>query len=154
MRGAAVLTALIIGASGLATTACGQRQPAAHAAGRPPATACAAGSSPPSTTLTISNADNGQVRCITVGAHVLVYLSGTLARKWAPIHADQGVLRPEANGRLALKIGVTGAFYAAVRPGTTRLTSTQSICQQAGSDGCGAPNDFHVTVIVSRSSHE
>jgi hypothetical protein len=147
MRGAAVLTAMIISASGLAAAACGQQQLDAHVPARAP-TKCPARPSSQVTTVTISNADNGQVRCIRVGGQLQVYLTGTLAHKWSAIHSGSPALTPVANGRLALKVGVTGAFFAAARPGTARITSTRSMCVH-GTPSCGTPMVFHVTVIVA-----
>jgi hypothetical protein len=148
MRGAAVLAAMIIGGPGL-TAACGQQQAAVLAPAGSPAPRCTAPASPQAVTLTIKNADNGQVRCAGIGEHVLVYLSGTPAHKWGPIHSSSKALTPEANGRLALKVGLTGAFFAATHPGTASITSTRSTCQRGASTGCGTSMVFHVTVVVS-----
>jgi hypothetical protein len=151
MRGAAVLAAMIISASGLAAAACGQQQldarVPAHVPARAP-TKCPARSSAQVSSVVINNADNGRLRCLRVGEQLQVYLTGTLAHEWSAIHSDSGVLTPVANGRLALKIGVTGAFFAAARPGTARITSTQSRCAP-GTPSCGTSKVFHVTVIVA-----
>lgn len=152
MRGTAVLAAMVISVSGLAA-ACGQRQAGTLTPVRSPAAQCVSPSSPQVTTLTIDNADNGTVRCISVGSHVLVYLSGTLAHKWAPIHSDSGALTPEANGRLALKVGLTGAFFAAAHQGMANITSTRSTCQQSMSANCGTSMTFHVIIVVSGPPH-
>jgi hypothetical protein len=100
--------------------------------------------------LTIGNADNGAVLCVRVGDHVAVFLNGTLARKWAPIHSDSRVLTPEANGRLALRAGWTGAFFTAAHPGSARITSMRSACKPGASGDCGTSMVFHVTVVVSQ----
>ena len=152
MRGASLLAAtVIIGLSGL-TAACGQQQAAARPADRAGTAKCAAAASlsSPGATLTIDNADNGTVVCVPVGAHVIVFLSGTQARKWTPIRSDSGALRSQPSGVLALRIGVTGAFFAAAHHGIARITSTRPGCQQGASAGCGTSLVFHVTVVVSR----
>lgn len=154
MRGTIVLAAMIISASGLAAAACGQQQldaPAPARATTVPARAparCPARSSSQVTSVVINNSDNGQVRCVRVGEQLQVYLTGTLAHKWSPIHSDSGTLTPVANGRLALKVGLTGAFFAAARPGTAHITSTRSMCA-SGTPSCGTSTTFHVTVVVA-----
>jgi hypothetical protein len=142
--------AAIIGAAGV-IAACGS-QPAAAA---PPGTAArctvsATHAASSAVTVTLSKADNGAVLCVRVGDHVAVFLSGTLARKWAPIHSDSRALTPEANGRLALRIGWTGAFFTAAHPGSARITSTKSACKPGASGDCRTSMVFHVTVVVSQ----
>ncbi len=165
MRRASIrAAAAIIGAAGV-IAACGSQSAAAPAANQgtaaprgtavPPGTAarCTVSATPAASsaaTLTIGNADNGAVLCVHVGDHVAVFLSGTLARKWAPIHSDSRVLTPEANGRLALRIGWSGAFFTAAHPGSARITSTRSACKPGASGDCGTSMVFHVTVVVSQ----
>lgn len=158
MRRASIRAAAIIGAAGV-IAACGSQSAAAPAANRgtaaPPGTAarCTVSATPAASsvaTLTLSNADNGAVLCVRVGDHVAVLLSGTLARKWAPIHSDSRALTPEANGRLALRVGWTGAFFTAAHPGSARITSTKSACKPGTSGDCGTSMVFRVTVVVSR----
>ena len=150
--------AVIIGAAGV-IAACGSQPAAARAADQgtaaPAGTAarCTFSATPAASsaaTVTLSNADNGAVVCVRVGDHVAVFLSGTLARKWAPIHSDSRVLTREANGRLALRAGWTGAFFTAAHPGSARITSMRSACKPGASGDCGTSMVFHVTVVVSQ----
>ena len=120
MRGAAVLTAMIISASGLGAAACGQQQldarVPAHVPARAPAK-CPARPASQAMIVTISNADNGQVRCVRVGGQLQVYLTGTLAHKWSAIHSGSPALTPVANGRLALQGSAPGAPLLPPDPG-------------------------------------
>jgi hypothetical protein len=147
-----LVAAAIISAAGM-TTGCGSAQGTA-APHRAIATRCTmpAASRPGSgAMMTIGNADNGKVLCVKVGARLAVYLRGTSARKWLPIHASSPALVPEADGRLALMLGVTGAFFSAVHAGTAHLSSTRSGCQPV-TRRCETSMVFHVTVIVSPPS--
>ena len=160
MRRASIrAAAAIIGAAGV-IAACGSQSPAARAANRgiaaPQGTAArctisATHAASSAATVTLSNADNGAVLCIRVGDHVAVFLSGTLARKWAPIHSSSRALTPEANGKLALRIGWTGAFFTAAHPGGARIMSTKSACEPGASGDCGISMVFRVTVVISQS---
>jgi hypothetical protein len=159
MRRASIrAAAAIIGAAGV-IAACGSQSAAARAADQgtaaPSGTAArctisARHAASSAATVTLSNADNGAVLCVRVGDHVAVFLSGTLARKWAPIHSDSRALTREANGRLALRVGWTGAFFTAAHPGSARITSTRSACKPAASGDCDISMVFHVTVVVSQ----
>jgi hypothetical protein len=170
VRSVPVLTAVIIGAAAV-ILGCGQQH--GVAAGAPEATAPAA-SSPASIapacrgggpamharSLTVTNADNGESLCVTRGTAVAVYLKGTPARKWAPIHASSAVLAPAANGALTLALGVTGASFTAAQAGTAVITSSRPACGSGvppgdsapatGTLACGAVLAFHVTVTVVR----
>jgi len=88
---------------------------------------------------------------------VAVYLQGTAARRWGPIHASSPALTPVANGRLALRVGMTGAFFKAVKPGVAVLTSALASCPggEAGRrtpSPAGAPckmgTVFRLTLVV------
>jgi hypothetical protein len=165
MRSVPVLTAAIIGAAAV-ITGCGQQHPGSGAAAPAPsaspshpvvACANAAPAAQPSK-LTITAADNGRSFCVTRGTGVVVLLRGTPARKWSPIRASSTVLQPHANGEFTLAIGVTGASFAAVRPGTAIISSGQPACGPSttpkgsspgsGTLECGAILVFRVTVTV------
>ena len=163
MRRVPVLTAAIISAAAV-ITGCGQQHPGSGAgAPKPsaspshPVVACAnaAPAAQPSK-LTITAADNGRSFCVTRGTSVTVFLKGTQARKWSPIRASSTVLQPRANGELTLPIGVTGATFAAVQPGTAIISSGQPACgppngsssSGSGTLECGAILVFRVTVTV------
>lgn len=117
----------------------------------------------PGKSLLLSNTTMGKTYCVSVGTGVLIFLHGTPSLRWAPIRVSSNVLQPRANGRLALALGVTGASYAAVRPGTAIITSYRPACAgsvptaSAGSPAavaspptmmCGALIGFRVTVVV------
>ena len=151
MRCRSILAAAVItGASGLAA-ACGSQQAAAPPAVRASVSPCGPGvsSAQAGATLTIDNADNGAVACVRVGAHVMVLLSGTATRTWTSIRSDSGALAPQANGKLTLRMGVTGAYFAAVRRGVVRITSTRPGCRPDSAARCGTSSVFRVTVRVS-----
>ena len=167
MRGTQVLTAVVIGAAAV-IAGCGQQHPGPGAA----AASSSSASAPPGSVaatcrsairgkrLTITAADNNKSFCVTRGTNVAVFLKGTAARKWAPIHVSSAVLRPSANGELTLAIGVTGASFMAVHPGTAVLTSGRPACGPGvppgdsatgtGTFSCDAIIAFRVTVTVVR----
>jgi hypothetical protein len=165
MRGTQVLTAVIIGVATV-LSGCGQ-QPGTGAAAAPSPSAATPGSGAAAcrpgthgTRLAVTTADNGKSFCVTRGTNVVVFLKGSVARKWAAIHASPGVLVPHANGELALPIGVTGASFLAVQPGTAVITSSRPACGPGvppgdsatgtGSLSCDAIIAFRVAVTVIR----
>jgi hypothetical protein len=101
-------------------------------------------------------ADNGKLLCVRQGVGVLVTLQGTLASKWAPIKASSTALSRQANGRLALPLGVTGAYFVAVHPGMSVITSSRAVCGHSPSASpghtmtCDSRLAFHVTLKVVR----
>jgi hypothetical protein len=144
MRGVPLLAAAVIGAAAV-LSGCGQQHPATGpAAPKPPsgsssAVSVACGGRPVAHgKLTITGADSGASFCVTRGTNVTVFLKGTPARKWAPIKASSSVLRPSANGELALALGVTGASFAAARLGTVAITSSRPACGRSSPPGDGA----------------
>lgn len=162
----AALAAVVIGACAL-TAACGNGQPGrsgggagggpsgGHAAGCTATPRAAAGQ-----LVTVSNRDNGKVLCVSKGTTVAVYLQGTPARRWGPIHTSSPsspALTPVASGRLMLKVGETGAFFKAVRPGVARVTSSLPSCKggapaaataEPGGTPCKMGMVFHLTLVV------
>jgi hypothetical protein len=163
MRSVPVLTAAIISAAAV-ITGCGQQHPGSGAAAPTPSAspshpvvACAnAAPAAQASKLTITAADNGRSFCVTRGTSVTVFLKGTQPREWSPIRASSTVLQPRANGELTLPIGVTGASFAAVQPGTAIISSGQPACgppngsssSGSGTLECGAILVFRVTVTV------
>jgi hypothetical protein len=122
------------------------------------------GSLPRARSLTITAADNGKRYCVPRGTSLAVFLKGTPSRKWAPIQASSDVLKPSANGELALALGVTGASFLAARTGTAVIHSAQPVCAAgvpprkttpgagtagSGSMSCTAMLAFRVTVTVT-----
>jgi hypothetical protein len=163
MRSVPVLTAVIIGAAAV-IAGCGQQHPGSGVAAPAPSAspshpvAGCANASPAAqpSKLTITAADNGRSFCVTRGTSVTVFLKGTQVRKWSPIRTSSTVLQPRANGGLTLPIGVTGASFAAVQPGTAIISSGQPACgppngsssSGSGTLECGAILEFRVTVAV------
>jgi len=125
--------------------------PTAAGSGGPAATGTCGGTAkpaPPGGTLTLGNRDNVGTFCLRVGQHVLVYLHGSPAHRWAPIHSDSGALQPSPNGRLMLMRGVTGAAFAAVQPGTAHITSARPVCTGTPVR-CDAMIAFQVTIVIA-----
>ena len=159
MRSRSILSAALITGVALAAAACGSQVASttpggagasSHAARSPVIARTCAGSvrpAPAGSTLTLGNRDNGTAFCLRSGQHVLVYLNGSPAHMWGPIHSVSSDLRPAPNGHLMLMRGVTGAFFTAVRPGMTRLTSTRQACSGTRVR-CGTTTVFQVTVVI------
>ncbi len=127
--------------------------------GGPGAASCLGSSATRATLITITYADNGQTLCVRRGTAVQVFLKGSQAHTWSAIRASNTVLKPHANGRMMLALGVTGASFLAVRPGTVTLTSFRHPCgpgqtppnaaAQPGTVECGVIIAFRATVKVT-----
>ena len=136
----------------------GSASPSSVPASPPPSSpgrafACGPSSAPVAgaQTLTLANAEAGKTYCVGLGTNVLVFLRGTPAAKWGPIRASGSALEPWASGRMTLMIGVTGASFRAVRPGTSVIFSARPACGSSATPGdmpCDAVGAFRVTVIV------
>jgi hypothetical protein len=164
VRPVSSLTALVIIAAAVVTSACGQQRAHAHgalsASPKAPVVPLAGGSGPgtcrrakagaPGHTVTVGTSDNGKYLCVKPGTTLIVILRGTPDRTWAPIHASSRVLEPRGNGRLALQRGVTGAYFVAAHAGRAVISSARPACAPAsmGSASCGAKLTFHTTVVV------
>jgi hypothetical protein len=101
--------------------------------------------------LTLTSAQDGKTYCVTLGTNVLVLLKGTPGNKWGLIRAAGSALRPSASGHMTLMIGVTGASFLAVRPGSSVISSTRPVCPSSATPAdvpCDAVGAFHVTVLV------
>jgi hypothetical protein len=153
------VVAVVIGAS--AVTACGTARAGPGGAGSQPASgqAVACNSTPAVTAgrpLTLGKQDDGKTLCVRTGTTVAVYLQGTAARRWSPIRTASPALKPVANGRLMLRLGVTGAFFKAVKPGVATVTSSLASCPGGESGGTASPGGapcrmgtvFRVTLVV------
>ena len=169
MPSRSVLAIALVTGMALATAACGS-QAASTTAGsgspssRPASTGSASSNAasptangacsgsvqpvPPGSTLTLGSRDNRATFCIRVGQLVIVYLNGSPAHMWAPIHSDSSDLKPTANGHLMLRLGVTGAAFIAVRPGIAHITSARPVCTK-GPVRCDAMIAFQVTVVIA-----
>lgn len=174
MPSRSVLAIALVTGVALATAACGS-QAASTAAGsgspssRPASTgpastgpassnapsptasgACGSGvtSAPPGSPLTLGSRDNRATFCVRVGQLVIVYLNGSPAHMWGPIHSDSSDLKPTANGHLMLRLGVTGAAFIAARPGIAHITSARPVCTK-GPVRCDAMIAFQVTVVIA-----
>jgi hypothetical protein len=102
------------------------QEPASVPASTAPGSAC---QSPADDTLTL--ASNGKTYCLRVGEHLDVYLRGTVARPWLEPLASSDVLVSVPNGVFSLVAGLTGASFAAARPGQVLITSIRSPCSAA-----------------------
>jgi hypothetical protein len=146
-------------------SACGQQHignggPLVGKSSGDPSTAASCGGAPLAAphahAIDVQVGDNGKTLCVRQGVGVLVTLQGTLASKWAPIHASSTALSRRANGRLALPLGVTGAYFVAVHPGVSVITSSRAVCGHSPSASprhtmtCASRQAFHVTLKVVR----
>jgi hypothetical protein len=104
---------------------------------------------PAGATVTVAETDSGRTLCARVSQRIEVYLHGTATNPWSAITAAGDLLRPTANGKLSLAVGVTGAVFTAVGPGQVELVSTRPTCtgQHDGSE-CNGPAEFRVTLSV------
>ena len=169
MPSRSVLAIALVTGMALATAACGSQAasttagsgspstgpastgPASSSAASPTASgACGGGvkSVLPGSTLTLGSRDNRATFCVRVGQLVIVYLNGSPAHMWAPIHSDSSDLKPTANGHLMLRLGVTGAAFIAARPGIAHITSARPVCTK-GPVRCDAMIAFQVTVVIA-----
>lgn len=92
-----------------------------------PAAGCPGGV--PAQALTITLAGNGKTYCVRVGEKLDVYLHGTVASMWLEPLASSSALRPGPDGARSLARGLTGASFAAARPGQVLITSVRPPCQ-------------------------
>lgn len=81
------------------------------------------------TTITLTNSANKKVLCILPGVGVFIALHGTPKVFWTAVASSSPALQRRPNGALSLPVGVTGAFFVAIAPGTATLTSTLRPCQ-------------------------
>jgi hypothetical protein len=128
---------------------------------------CPGGVSPQGLVITL--AGNGKTYCVRVGEKLDVYLHGTVASMWLEPLASSNVLRPIPNGARSLVQGLTGASFAAARPGQVLITSVRPPCQfgiaqwkQGGIEpafplpktyplrSCSPQRRFSTTIIVVR----
>ena len=79
-------------------------------------------------TITLTNSDNKKVLCVLPGVGIFIALHGTPHVLWAAVTSSSAALQARPNGALSLPVGVTGAFFKAVAPGTAKLTSTLRPC--------------------------
>jgi hypothetical protein len=152
---------VVIGASAV-TAACGAvhagagGSPGSQPSGQASGVSCSATPAAPTHSLKLGKSDNGQVLCVAKGTTVAIFLQGTAARRWAPIHTASAALKPVPNGQLMLKLGETGAFFKAVSPGVATVLSSLPSCpgQGTGNGGSSGPackmgTVFHLTLVVT-----
>ncbi len=75
--------------------------------------------------VVLSDKDNGRQVCLATGTHLEVYLQGTATDPWTDPAPGSDVLRPEANGKRALMIGVAAGFFVAAHPGRTTVSASR-----------------------------
>ena len=121
----------------------------------------------PAQALMITLAGNGKTYCVRVGEKLDVSLRGTVASMWLEPLASSNVLSPVPDGARSLVRGLTGASFAAARPGQVLITSVRPPCQfdiaqwkQGGLEpafplprtyplrSCSPPRRFSTTIIV------
>jgi hypothetical protein len=109
------------------------------------------------TTITLTNADDKKVLCVLPGVGVFVALHGTPKAFWAAVVSSSAALQRRPNGALSLPVGVTGAFFVAVAPGTATLTSTRRPCPAKPPERavarCVQLIRFSVTIKVPLAGH-
>lgn len=147
---------MVTAAAGCASASTAGVATSAHGAPTPTASATADCAVLP---VTITLADNDKTLCVTTGTAITVLLRGTAGSKWERIKSDSTVLAPRADPRLNVPAGMTGATFAASRPGKAVLSSIRLPCRPSlatPSDTgknklrCGAIVGFHATVIVKQ----
>jgi hypothetical protein len=122
--------------------------PGGPLASRTPSGSCANHSVPgPGGTITLHGSSNGGTFCVSIGQRVLVQLDSKPSRMWSPIRSDSKALVSLAYGHLMLRVGETGAFFAAVHPGIVHLSSARPVCT-SGPVHCDALMAYQVTVMV------
>lgn len=172
ITGAAVIIGTVVtgcgqtaGAHSAADTSRTSSSPAATASAAPPSTPApgtgnggvALGCAPPPAgsvpgkSLMLGNSEMGRTYCVKVGMDVLIFLRGTPTLRWAPIRVSSTALQPRANGRLMLALGVTGASYTAVHPGTAIITSYRPACSGSIPPGSGGSSGSVPTGPVGMS---
>ena len=82
-------------------------------------------------TIVITLAGNEKTYCVRVGDKLSVYLRGTDTNPWLRPLVSSNELVPIPNPAGTLARGVTGASFAAVRPGRVLITSVRPPCQVA-----------------------
>jgi hypothetical protein len=140
--------AAVVTSAALASAACGSQHAGSGGSAPQPSTGQIGASDCTATpavtaghTLSFRKRDDGKVVCVARGATVGIYLQGTPARRWSPIRTASPALKPVPNGRLMLKVGVTGAFFKAVSAGVATVTSSRP---------GGPAQSFRLTLVVTR----
>jgi hypothetical protein len=105
----------------------------------------------------VTNSDDKKVLCVLPGVGVFVALHGTPKAFWAAVTSSSAALQRRPNGALSLPVGVTGAFFVAVAPGTATLTSTLRPCPAKPPERavarCVQLIRFSVTIKVPLAGH-
>jgi hypothetical protein len=144
-RISAVLACLAIVVTGGCGTA--RATPTGHPAPRP----C------PRANDGITQADSGKTYCVQVGDQVAVILHSTQRNLWLEPLASGNVLEGVPNGEASLVEGATGAWYQAIRPGRSVVTSVRPPCRAAANSAgksypvksCAREDRFTVTIIAN-----
>jgi hypothetical protein len=151
--GAGLAAAVLAAAGGCGSPAAppsaGGGTPAAAASTAPAASSCRhrPAARPAPAPLTLHNGSNGGTFCVRAGQRVLVYLDGSAEHRWAAVRSDSAALTPAASGQLMLRLGVTGASFAAAHAGVAHLASSRAACVKSPVR-CDALLRFRVTVVV------
>jgi hypothetical protein len=145
-------------ASGTATASAAAIRSLAGSPSPAAGSACGVARSTADRALTITGADNGKTFCVYTGTVISVFLRGTPSSKWMPVRATSAVLTPRTDPRMMLQDGVTGAAFAAARPGLATITSARYRCPVDGpaatsaaaalATHCGTKTTFRVTLVT------
>jgi hypothetical protein len=99
--------------------------------------------------VTLSETDSGTTVCLATGTSLEIYLHARPGQQWSKPVPDRTILRPAANGKGALAIGVTAGFYTAAEPGQARVTAQLAPCSgPKPGPACDAIQLFEVTVTI------
>jgi hypothetical protein len=99
--------------------------------------------------VTLTEADNGATVCVATGTSVEIYLHAKTGQQWSQPVPDRTILRPAANGKGALQVGVTAGFYLAAEPGQARVTAQLAPCRgPKPGPACDAVQLFEVNISV------
>jgi hypothetical protein len=131
LRPAAVLI------TALALAGCATAQPAPAPVAAPPARSAVpvpAGCAHPGPAVTVTNADDGGVVCLTTGGTLTLALTGA---GWKPPALDGDVLKAAGD-----------KTFTAVSAGKTTLSSSHPACP-TGTVKCQALKAFQVRIVVS-----
>jgi hypothetical protein len=122
--------------------------PGGPLASKTPGSNCTSHPAPgPVTMITLRNSSNGGTFCISLGQRVIVQLDSKPSRMWSAIRSDSKALVRVSYGNLMLRVGETGASFAAVQRGIAHLSSARPVCA-SGPVHCDALMAFQVTVMI------
>ena len=104
----------------------------------------------------ITQADSGKTYCVRVGDRVTIFMHSTQKDLWRVPLASGNVLKGVPNGAASLIAGATGAWYKAVKPGRSVVTSVRPPCRAVANAArtaypvrsCAVKDRFTVTIVA------